>query len=181
VPSAFGHVAPALALVPLFRTPRPPARLWLAGVACAVAPDLDVLAFRFVPYESMFGHRGITHSLPCAALLATLAVFAALPRPDPAVWRVRAWLYLVLAAASHGLFDACTNGGRGVAFFAPFSAARFFFPFRPIEVSPIGVARFFSERGAEVLRSELVWVWLPCAGFAAAAWALRAALLPRRE
>jgi inner membrane protein len=181
VPSAFGHVAPALALLPLFRTARTPARLWLAGVACAVAPDLDVLALGFVPHESMLGHRGLTHSLPFAVALAALAAFAALPRASAGVSRLAAWLYLFLATASHGLLDACTNGGRGVALFAPFSAARFFFPFRPIEVSPLGVARFFSERGLEVLRSELVWVWLPCALLAALAVALRAALPLRSE
>jgi inner membrane protein len=181
VPSAFGHVAPALALVPLFRTAATPARLWLAGVVCAVAPDLDVLALRFVPHDSMLGHRGLTHSLPFAAALAGVALFAALPRAGPARSWLRAWLYLFPAAASHGLLDACTNGGRGVAFFAPFSAARFFFPFRPIEVSPIDLARFFSERGLEVLRSELVWVWLPCALLAVLATAVRAALFLRGE
>ena len=170
MPSAFGHLAPALALVPFFRTPSAPARLWAAGIACAVAPDLDVIGLRFVPYESMFGHRGITHSVPFAVALSAAAVFAVLPRRHAAISRARAWLYLFLATASHGLLDACTNGGRGVAFFGPFSAARFFFPFRPIEVSPIGVARFFSERGVEVLRSELLWVWLPCAMLASAAW-----------
>jgi hypothetical protein len=36
-------------------------------------------------------------------------------------------------------------------------------PFRPIEVSPIGVRQFFSERGLTVLASEMLWVWLPSA------------------
>jgi inner membrane protein len=31
-------------------------------------------------------------------------------------------------------------------------------------VSPIGLERFLSQRGVEVLRSELVWVWLPAIG-----------------
>ena len=30
-----------------------------------------------------------------------------------------------------------------------------------IEVSPIGVATFFSERGLLVLKSEFLWIWLP--------------------
>jgi len=61
---------------------------------------------------------------------------------------------------SHGVLDACTNGGLGIAFFAPFSDTRFFLPARPIEVSPIGAA-FFSMRGWSVLESEMLWVWLP--------------------
>ena len=69
-------------------------------------------------------------------------------------------LFFTLVTLSHPLLDALTNGGLGVALFAPFSAERYFFPFRPIEVSPLGM-RFFSARGLEVLASEIVWVWLP--------------------
>jgi inner membrane protein len=45
--------------------------------------------------------------------------------------------------ASHGILDAMTDGGLGVAFFSPFDDTRCFFPFRPIKVSPIGLS-FFS-------------------------------------
>src|SRR5678815_3579050 len=64
--------------------------------------------------------------------------------------------------ASHGLLDALTNGGRGIGFFAPFSNHRYFFPWRPIQVSPIGVG-FFSPRGLRVLASEAGWIWVPSA------------------
>jgi inner membrane protein len=36
-------------------------------------------------------------------------------------------------------------------------------PWRPIEVSPLSVRRFFSQRGVQIMRSELRWVWLPSA------------------
>jgi inner membrane protein len=81
--------------------------------------------------------------------------------------------YLFLAIASHGMLDALTNGGLGVAFLAPFSSGRYFFPWRPILVSPISVHRFFSERGVAVLTSELVIVWLPSIAVAMAAFASR--------
>jgi len=165
VPSALAHAAPALALYPLFRAHTPP-HLWLLGVACAMAPDLDVLAFRFgIPYEDPLGHRGLSHSIPFAALFAallTLAIFAR-PRRDAAVSRLATWAYLFLATASHGLLDTLTNGGLGVALLAPFDNHRFFAPFRPIEVSPLGLGAFFSARGVDVMLSELVWVWAPCA------------------
>jgi inner membrane protein len=74
--------------------------------------------------------------------------------------------------ASHGLLDALTDGGLGVAFFAPFDAGRYFLPWTPIRVSPIGLG-FFSARGAEVLASEVVWVWLPALALVAAVWAGR--------
>jgi inner membrane protein len=56
-----------------------------------------------------------------------------------------------------------TDGGLGIAFFSPFDRTRYFLPWRPIRVSPIGVASFFSRWGLEVLASELVYVWLPVA------------------
>lgn len=42
-----------------------------------------------------------------------------------------------------------------------FRRERYFFPWQPIEVSPISVRRFFTARGWRVLQSELVVVWLP--------------------
>ena len=56
-----------------------------------------------------------------------------------------------------------TDGGLGVAFFSPFHNTRYFLPWMPIRVSPIGVSRFFSQRGLEALQSELLWIWLPSA------------------
>lgn len=33
-------------------------------IYCSLIPDLDVLAFKFgIPYESVWGHRGFSHSL----------------------------------------------------------------------------------------------------------------------
>jgi inner membrane protein len=78
-------------------------------------------------------------------------------------------MLLVLAAASHGLLDALTDGGLGVGLFIPISDSRYFFPWRPLSVSPVGAAAFFRGRAAEVLLSELVWVWLPTAALLALA------------
>lgn len=124
-------------------------------------PDLDVIGFRFgIHYGDFWGHRGFTHSLTFAALLATL-VAAAIVRFQSDVSRVSLFFYLFLATASHDLLDAMTNGGLGVAFFSPFDNRRYFLPWRPILVSPIGVTRFFSHRGLAVLKTEIIWIWLP--------------------
>ena len=56
-------------------------------------------------------------------------------------------LFFSLSTASHAVLDAMTNGGLGVAFFAPFNNERYFFSFRPIQVSPIGIKNFFGEAG----------------------------------
>ncbi|HEU4994167.1 MAG TPA: metal-dependent hydrolase [Gemmatimonadaceae bacterium] len=43
-----------------------------AGAACAALPDLDAIGFWMgIPYDHMLGHRGLTHSLTFAALIAT--------------------------------------------------------------------------------------------------------------
>jgi inner membrane protein len=76
--------------------------------------------------------------------------------------RVIWWLVMFLSTISHGILDAMTSGGRGVGFFIPFHNERYFFPFRKIIVSPIGIERFFSERGISVIFSELKYVFLPC-------------------
>ena len=63
--------------------------------------------------------------------------------------------------ASHGVLDALTNGGLGVAFFAPFDGTRYFFAWQPLVVSPISFERFFTSWGGAVLQSELKFIWLP--------------------
>ncbi|HEU5092745.1 MAG TPA: hypothetical protein VFT30_08670, partial [Nitrospira sp.] len=66
----------------------------------------------------------------------------------------------------HGVLDALTDGGLGVAFFSPFNTSRFFFAARPVAVSPIGISSFFSEDAFHVLTSEVKWIWIPTiAGF----------------
>jgi inner membrane protein len=109
----------------------------------------------------MLGHRGLSHSLPFAAAFAALLTFG-LRGAQPA-GRATLWLFLFLATASHGVLDAFTNGGLGVGFFAPFSGTRYFFPARPILVSPLGIAPFFSASGVTVLLNELTWIWMPSA------------------
>ena len=166
--SAFSHAVAGLAIGTAFWRPGVPARFWVLGAACAALPDLDSLGFRFgVPYGHVLGHRGLTHSLLFAAGLAAVVTPLVLPAALSPVSRGELWLYLFLATASHGALDALTNGGLGVAFFAPLKNTRYCFPATPIEVSPLSVRAFFTARGVRVLASELVWVWLPAAVFAA--------------
>lgn len=136
--------------------------MWLLGAVLAVSPDLDVLGLRLgVPYDSPLGHRGLTHSLPFAMTVSGLlaAVFYR-SGAGPLTWK-QAWLFLFLAMALHGVLDAFTNGGRGVAFFAPLSGRRYFFPIRPLEVSPLSITGFLTARGLVILASEVRFVWLP--------------------
>jgi len=140
-----------------------PKRFWLLTILLPVLPDLDVIAFRFgIPYEHVLGHRGITHSL-FFALLTGICVTVLFFRKSGFSQRKLLGLALLFTAitASHGIFDALTNGGKGVAFFAPFDNTRHFFEFRPIRVSPINIQTFLGERGLRVLWSEFLWIVLP--------------------
>jgi len=71
-----------------------------------------------------------------------------------------------------------TDGGLGVAFFSPLDNHRYFLPWRPIHVSPIGIERFFTDRGIAVLQSELLWIWLPAALLAVSAWIIHRCRAP---
>lgn len=122
-------------------------------------PDADVISFRFgIPYESQWGHRGFTHSITFAFLAGILfSLFSEKLKSTPK----KVFIWIFLSTLSHSILDALTNGGFGVAAFWPLSSERYFLPFRPIQVSPIGVKGFFSLRGLVVLGSEILVVWLP--------------------
>ena len=170
--SLISHAVVAASLAAPFYKPQIPKQVWALGVLCAVVPDLDVIGFRFgVHYGDFWGHRGFTHSLLFAVLMASAALLLLLQHVRTG--RILVFLYLLLASVSHGLLDAMTNGGLGVAFFSPFDNRRYFLPWRPIRVSPIGVGRFFSIRGYAVLQNEFVWVWMPALLFTAVVLVLR--------
>ena len=171
--SVLSHPAVPLAVAVALGPTRVPPALTAAACVASVLPDIDALGFLAgIPYGHPLGHRGFTHSLVFALLVgAATALFCRPLHAPPLV----AFGVVFLAAASHGFLDAMTTGGLGVAFFSPFSNRRYFFPWRVLVVSPIGVAPFFSSWGLRVLRSELLWIWLPCAFVAAAGAAIRAA------
>jgi inner membrane protein len=115
------------------------------------------MAFHFdIPYGHAFGHRGFTHSVFFAIALALLAV--AMHRPLKARVTI-AFVFIFICTLSHGVLDAMTTGGLGIAFLWPLEQ-RYFLPWRFIQVSPIGFS-FFSSWGLAVLRAELLWIWLP--------------------
>jgi inner membrane protein len=113
-----------------------------------------------------------THSLVFAALMAGVVVVL-FRHGIAGMQSLVLWIYFFLVTASHGFLDAMTDGGLGVAFFSPFDNRRFFLPWTPVRVSPIGVSRFFSARGLAVLQSEVLWIWLPAILLAVAALMVR--------
>ena len=129
----------------------------------SVVPDLDVIGLAYgIPYQHPLGHRGLTHSFFFSFLMALFACFF-LVKTEQRFTIVWWWLLLVLfvSASSHGVLDAMTDGGLGVGFFIPFSQERYFLDWRPIKVSPIGVTEFFAYRAWLILKSEIIFIWIP--------------------
>lgn len=162
MPTIITHAVVGTAAGWAFASEGMPARFWVLAAFCPMIPDLDVAAFPLgIPYGDFWGHRGFLHS-PAFALVSSLllALVFFWGRSGPKSWPAL-WAFLFLITASHGILDAFTDGGLGIALLAPLDNGRYFFPVRPIAVSPIGAGAFFTERGLRVMASEVVWVWLP--------------------
>jgi inner membrane protein len=160
VAAVVSHALAGTAIAALLRPEkRPPVRYWISAAVIATIPDADILlVWSGAAYRGMWGHRGITHSLTFSLAAAAVVVFL-LFRSSP--HRGRLWAVFFLAGASHGFLDAAMASGAGVAVFAPFSRARFHFPWRPIRVSPPTENPLLNFGGLRFTASEVWWIWVP--------------------
>ncbi len=179
MPSIVTHTAVPIAVACAAGTRKIPPRLLVAAMAASMLPDADVIGLACgIPYASVFGHRGFFHAPLFALLICPLAAFA---------WRkvrtsyLSVFVVLFLSMVSHGVLDAATSGGLGVAFLSPFSNLRYFWPWHPIAVSPFGVSRFFGPWGLRVIKSEFLWVWVPCLVISVVGIFLRNYMMPVRR
>jgi inner membrane protein len=151
--ASIGHIAIGIAAARVEQhDERPGWRSMMLWSALSMLPDVDVIGFTFgVRYADEWGHRGATHSLAMAVALGAAIGLAA-----PAFRRpvVRTAAVAIAVLASHGLLDTMTDGGLGCALRWPFDRTRYFAPWRPIPVAPIGLA--FLSGGGVVALTELV-------------------------
>jgi inner membrane protein len=160
MPTPLAHLAVPLVARAVLGASHVPRALLAAGAFAAVVPDLDVvMEFFGIPDESRFAHRGFTHSLTFALLLASAWWLVARRRDDRRSGV--AFAFVFACAVSHGVLDAFTNGGAGVGFLSPWSAERSFAPVQPIQVASVKPEKIFSELGLAIVRTELIWIWLP--------------------
>lgn len=162
MPTILTHAALPLIVAWGLGPAKVPPALALTAVAFAIAPDLDVIGGAFdVPHNGLLGHRGISHSLLAAALLALLAL------PWLPVGR-RIWpaLFLFAAAASHGLADMFTHGSKGILLFWPLSDTRYSWDYQPIEASGILGRSIADGSLGGILLAELWWLILPAMALA---------------
>jgi inner membrane protein len=162
--SIFGHAVAAIAIGSSLSKPFKSIKFWLICVGCAVLPDLDVIGFSFgISYAAFWGHRGFSHSILFAFLIGfffALIFYYRLFKKEYKKFILIGFCFF-LCTVSHALLDALTTGGKGVALFSPLDNTRYFFPWKVIKVSPIGVSKFFSQRGINVIMSELKWIGIP--------------------
>lgn len=202
MPSIITHAAVPLALWCAADRGRIPPRLLGVGVIAAMLPDADVLAFALhIPYADAFGHRGASHSLLFACVLAALAAvlaffgsrrpwsaplssgsrqpwLAVLCQPRLAPTTAKPTLASTVQAAAFVFVCAASHPlldaltSGGLGVALAWPWSEHRF-FAPWR--PIRVSpfapQFFSARGLATLLSELRWVWLPLAG-AVIAWKL---------
>ena len=166
MPSIITHSFVGILSASLFQNNEFKKKFFLFSVLCPIIPDFDVIAFKFgIPYEHFFGHRGFFHSITFAFILSLIVVLLFF-RSKEIKFKSKLGLltYFFVLTSTHGILDAFTSGGLGIALLSPFDNTRYFFPYTPIKVSPIGIAAFFSEWGKRVLISEILWVWMPLIG-----------------
>ena len=160
--SIFGHAFSALAVGSGFNKKLTNWKFFILGMACSILPDADVITFKFgIAYNSFWGHRGFSHSFLFALIIGVLVVATFYRKGFSTRHRMFLVSYFFICTASHSFLDAMTSGGYGVAFFSPFENTRYFFPWRPIHVSPIGIDVFFGKEGKRVILSELIWIGVP--------------------
>jgi inner membrane protein len=155
--ASLGHIAVGMTAARLYRRKQPSRRPILASMALwsllSLLPDADVIGFRLgIRYGDAWGHRGATHSF---AWSLALAVAIGLVSPRLGVSRITTAAYAFTVLASHALLDTLTDGGLGCALFWPFDLERYFAPWRPIPVAPLGLS-YFTMRGLRVAVTELL-------------------------
>src|SRR5688500_1526982 len=155
--ASLGHVVVGLAAARIYPTAPPVGRSWLKAAAgwtiLSMLPDADVIGFALgITYGDEWGHRGATHSFVFSLALGA-AIGALAPRFNRPALRTAITASVVLV--SHALLDTLTNGGLGCALFWPFDLTRYFAPWTPIPVAPIGLA-FLSPYGLIVATTELL-------------------------
>ena len=158
MPTIISHPTVLMAFYPAFRKYQFSSSAWVAAAICSIVPDFDVIGFQFgIQYGDILGHRGLTHSILFAFLLSTIVAVIIHQKE-----KIAAFVFLFVCTLSHGILDAFTDGGLGIAFLSSFSNTRYFFPWRPLEVSPIGISSFLSGPALSVLMSEIKFIWIPC-------------------
>jgi inner membrane protein len=168
--ASIGHIAVGMAAARIYRhskvrlkpdptydvTGRPSMPGFAIWSALSLLPDIDVIGFGLgVKYEDEWGHRGATHSLTFSIALGLAVGLAAWLTTRSRLAAARTAVIASAVLVSHALLDTLTDGGLGCALLWPFDLTRYFAPWNPIPVAPIGWS-FLSAYGFGVALTELI-------------------------
>jgi inner membrane protein len=176
--ASLGHIVVGMAAARVqarsaLRT-RPTLAAMLFWAALSFLPDADVIGFGLgIRYEDPWGHRGATHSLAFSVALGAVVGMLA---PWFGHHALRTGVIAALVVASHAGLDTLTDGGLGCALFWPFDLTRYFAPWTPLPVSPIGLG-YLSPYGLYVAAVELT-LFAPLLVFALAGRGAQARIGP---
>src|SRR5690349_20617709 len=147
MPSSIGHAAMAVLLRPMLPAEQRNAATIGFAASAAVALDIDAIGWWFGRGDASFlgGHRGLTHSVAAAAVVAMAGAQVLVGRRRASSIKA-VFPYLAAVIMSHGVLDMFTTYGYGVALFAPFSMARLASPLKPL---------------TGVLLTEILILWVP--------------------
>ncbi|TET36674.1 MAG: metal-dependent hydrolase [Planctomycetota bacterium] len=163
MPTIITHAFTGLVAGKIAAPGKMPIRFWVLSAVCPAFPDFDVVFhYAGVHYSTFLGHRGFFHS-PFFALLFGLLVTTVYFSGSKAFSR-KWWLlalYFSFITAVHGIFDAMTFRGLGIAFLSPFSNERYLLPWRPLPPIVPSAEFMFSRWGAAVMWLEFKWVLVP--------------------
>ena len=163
MPSIVAHAVAGAALATAAFSPHPvPRRVWMTAAVLAAVPDVDAIGRPFgnLAIEALVGgHRGFTHSVAFAVLLSAIVARLFFRTPQWTGLHRRLWVAFALAMASHGVLDALSTIGNGVAFWAPVSWSHYEFSWQPL--GEIGPGPRGPERAFDIVANEFLWVGLP--------------------
>ena len=135
-------------------------RFMILSIFCQWVPDIDTFAY-LLPLAEVhpLGHRGCTHSVLFALVLALVIVrlfYRQFTIAHRQYWGLYLWFFL--STASHGLLDALVDSKLGVAFLWPFDTQRYLLAWRPLLDVPIDISVLTSQHFwyAQLLELQLI-------------------------
>lgn len=138
-------------------------KIILLSLIISILPDLDLIGyFLGLPISSFLGHRGFTHSIFFAlvvALMANLLFFPDIKTKDKRFKLL--FLNFLFVALTHPLLDFLVNRNTGVALLSPFVLTRFASPIAPIVEESVGILNYYHFYFKEVVKVEFFYIILP--------------------
>tara|TARA_Y100000996_G_C22397717_1_gene591849 strand:+ start:21 stop:554 length:534 start_codon:yes stop_codon:yes gene_type:complete len=159
MPTIISHSLIGVFASKIFKISHKP-KFWILSLICPVLPDVDMIGYYLgVPYDHLFGHRGISHSIFFSLLIGFFVYFLFFRKENLSKFKSFViFIYFSFITMSHLLLDMFTNATHGIPFFAPFHNTRYFFPYTPINAPSLNIEYFFREQFFEVLIGELILI-----------------------